>query len=416
MKSRVERGRDDDQHDQRGVHAVALQPGRARARGRRGPRRVRSPRSSRAPSSVRPPSSSSGAGSCPASACIRSSAVTSAPSSCADDRAVLEHDDAVRALDQLLQLGGDQQHGRALRGQLVDQRLHLGLRADVDAAGRLVEQQHLGVQAQPAGQQHLLLVAAGQVARPAAPGSDALIRSRSHEEARRSRPAWRRRPCRPGTAGAARRATMFSRTERPGMMPSALRSSGSIAMPARIAARGLRRRIGLAVDLDRAGRRWAAPRRSPCAVSLRPAPSSPPRPTTSPGAPRGETPCSRCRSVRPRRVPSRAPRAGRQRSAIALAPAGALGRRTRWPWPSRAAAMSRPSISETSSSRVSPAIAPGVHDAAVAQHGDPVADLVQLVEPVADVHHRDALLPQGPDDAEERLDLARLEATRSARP
>ena len=38
----------------------------------------------------------------------------------------------------------------------------LGAGADVDAAGRLVEQQHLGAVDEPAGEQDLLLVAAGQ--------------------------------------------------------------------------------------------------------------------------------------------------------------------------------------------------------------------------------------------------------------
>ena len=38
----------------------------------------------------------------------------------------------------------------------------LRLGADVDAAGRLVEDQHLGLDLQPARQQHLLLVAARQ--------------------------------------------------------------------------------------------------------------------------------------------------------------------------------------------------------------------------------------------------------------
>ena len=51
-------------------------------------------------------------------------------------------------------------------GQLADQRLDLGLRADVDAARRIVEEQHPRLEAQHAGQQDLLLVAAGQLADP----------------------------------------------------------------------------------------------------------------------------------------------------------------------------------------------------------------------------------------------------------
>ena len=42
--------------------------------------------------------------------------------------------------------------------------VHLDLGADVDAARRLVDDQHLGPQRQPARQHHLLLVAAGEIA------------------------------------------------------------------------------------------------------------------------------------------------------------------------------------------------------------------------------------------------------------
>lgn len=80
------------------------------------------------------------------------------------DRAAAQDDDAVGALDQLLDVGGDQQDGEPFAGEFVDQALHLGLGADVDAPGGLVEQQHLGFQAEPAGEQHLLLVATGEFA------------------------------------------------------------------------------------------------------------------------------------------------------------------------------------------------------------------------------------------------------------
>ena len=48
--------------------------------------------------------------------------------------------------------------------EVGDQAIDLGLRADVDAAGRLVEQQHLAVAHQPAREHDLLLVAARQLA------------------------------------------------------------------------------------------------------------------------------------------------------------------------------------------------------------------------------------------------------------
>src|ERR1700712_773080 len=56
----------------------------------------------------------------------------------ADDGAFAQDHHPVRAVDQLLHLRGDQQHTEPLGGQFVDQPLHLRLRPDVDAAGRLV--------------------------------------------------------------------------------------------------------------------------------------------------------------------------------------------------------------------------------------------------------------------------------------
>ncbi len=50
------------------------------------------------------------------------------------------------------------------RGHAVEQLVHLGLGGDVDAAGRLVDDQDLGLERQPAGEHDLLLIAAGQVA------------------------------------------------------------------------------------------------------------------------------------------------------------------------------------------------------------------------------------------------------------
>ena len=56
--------------------------------------------------------------------------------------------------------------------EVGDELLDLGLGADVDAAGGLVEDQQPRLGDQPAGQQHLLLVAAGEVAdeRPGSAG------------------------------------------------------------------------------------------------------------------------------------------------------------------------------------------------------------------------------------------------------
>ena len=81
-----------------------------------------------------------------------------------DRAAVAQDEHAIGALDDLLELRRDHQDAEALVGELADQRLDLGLGADVDAARRLVEDQELRIGAEPAGEQHLLLVAAAKLA------------------------------------------------------------------------------------------------------------------------------------------------------------------------------------------------------------------------------------------------------------
>ena len=50
-----------------------------------------------------------------------------------------------------------------------------------------------------------------------------------------------------------------------------------------------------------------------------------------------------------------------------------------------------------------------MNDLAVAQHGDPLADLVEFFEPVAYVDDTHAVLSQLPDHPEEGLHFVRLE-------
>ena len=65
---------------------------------------------------------------------------------------------------QLRELGRDHHDAEPRGGQLADHAVDLGLGADVDAARRLVEQQHPAAAQQPAREHDLLLVAAGQLA------------------------------------------------------------------------------------------------------------------------------------------------------------------------------------------------------------------------------------------------------------
>ena len=61
-----------------------------------------------------------------------------------DGAAVAQDEDPVGAFDDLFELRGNHQHAEALVGEFLDQRLNLGLGADVDAAGRFVEREEDG--------------------------------------------------------------------------------------------------------------------------------------------------------------------------------------------------------------------------------------------------------------------------------
>ena len=71
---------------------------------------------------------------------------------------------AVGSLDDLFELGGDEEHGDPLARELADERLDLRLGADVDPARRIVEDEDPRVEAQHPGEQHLLLIATRQLA------------------------------------------------------------------------------------------------------------------------------------------------------------------------------------------------------------------------------------------------------------
>ena len=104
----------------------------------------------------------------------------------------------------------------------------LGLRADVDALRRLVEDQHRGLRRQPAAERDLLLVAAGERRRPGASSDGVLIaqppaRSRRRAPARApSRGTAEPRRCRRATASVMLAATGISR-----ITPWRRRSSGT---------------------------------------------------------------------------------------------------------------------------------------------------------------------------------------------
>ena len=81
-----------------------------------------------------------------------------------DDAPAEDHDGPIAGELDLLQLGGVQQHGRAAGRQLAQQLVDLALRADVDAPRRVEAEQRPDAGRDPAGDRHLLLVAARQPA------------------------------------------------------------------------------------------------------------------------------------------------------------------------------------------------------------------------------------------------------------
>ena len=221
---------------------------------------------------------------------------------------------------------------------------------------------------EPLAEHDLLLVAAAQQPRPAA-WAVALTRSSSTIGAGHRRLAPPRQTRR---AGASRRpcgSAMLRATVRPGTSPCALRSSGSSPMPRAIASAGARNRT----RGPRRGRGLRRTRSAPAiarASSVRPAPSSPAMPRTSP------------RVQREADVAAAMPRAEVLRRAAARrrarrAPSGKCSLRSRF-------AISRTSSGDGHLARS----AASSTCAAVAHDGDALADAEHLVEPVRDVDDR----------------------------
>ncbi len=168
------------------------------------------------------------------------------------DPALADHQHPVGEPEHLGHLAGHQQHRHAVVGEPADQRVELARAPDVDAAGGLVEQQHVAAVQQPAGEHRLLLVAAGQRAHRAGGVGRPDVEPRGDRA--RPRSARRRgRASRPGRTGAARAARRCGTPARPAAAPWLLRSSGARPIPARTAAGTVPGAQRLPVDPDRAG-------------------------------------------------------------------------------------------------------------------------------------------------------------------
>lgn len=143
--------------------------------------------------------------------------------------AIAQDNDPIGVTHQLLQFRRDNQQRQAIGAEGFNQANNFRMGADVDAAGRLIEDQELRFGQQPAGEQHLLLVAAGEKL-------DRLLGTRGTDPQLANKalgdlillPAGIGRS-QPRCACRAR--TIFSRTEAAAIMPSVLRSSGQKPIP-----------------------------------------------------------------------------------------------------------------------------------------------------------------------------------------
>jgi hypothetical protein len=203
----------------------------------------------------------------------------------------LAHDhDAVAHADHLEQLGRDHDHGHALARGLADQVVDRGLAVDVDAAGRLVEDQQVLGGGEPLGQHDLLLVAAREelhlLVQAGGAQVDRVVSSRTEGwpfAAVSAEPREQR-----AQRAVGEHHVVGDRLAQ--RQPLALAVLGDEAHPARTASRG-ERGGRAAVQPDLARVKGSAPN-SARASSVRPAPWRPAMPSTSPARTSRSMSCS----------------------------------------------------------------------------------------------------------------------------
>ena len=78
----------------------------------------------------------------------------------ADDSEVVQHENPIGEGDHLGHIGGDQQHRDAVARDAGDQLVDLDLGLDVDADGRLVDDEDVGLRRQPLRDRDFLLISA----------------------------------------------------------------------------------------------------------------------------------------------------------------------------------------------------------------------------------------------------------------
>ena len=148
--------------------------------------------------------------------------------------ALAHHQHPVGQAEHLGHLAGHQDHRHARSRPAAGSGVDLAARPDVDAAGGFVEQQHVAALQQPAGQHHLLLVAARERAhRPAWGRTGARRAARSRSPTAASSASRPRKPARANrrSAGSETLRDTGSASSRPWL----LRSSGHRPIRARTA-------------------------------------------------------------------------------------------------------------------------------------------------------------------------------------
>ena len=200
----------------------------------------------------------------------------------AADPTTTDHHDPIAHAQDLRQLRADHQDGDALLRELVDHPVDLDLGADVDPARRLVKDQHLGLGGQPFAQHDLLLRAAGQIDGQLilAGGFD---RQAIDEALGQHAPLCSDRSIRPRVRRSRTDSVMFSRTFscRHKTLLFAVLGQQADAIADGVLRRA-RSSTGLPVDDRLCRRRSGRRRRSARTSSVRPAPTSPAMPSTSP--------------------------------------------------------------------------------------------------------------------------------------
>src|SRR6266403_3968569 len=308
----------------------------------------------------------------------------SAASQLAGDPALAHDQDAVAHAEQLGQLRGDHDDGFALLGAVVEEPVDLALGAYVDAAGGLVEDEHLGVGGEPLADHHFLLVAAGQVADPLVEAGRA-DPERAHESVTillRPRGAYPAQRAQDAPPGGQDQVGLDVHPQRQAIALAVFRQVGD-ASPDRVGRAPDPNPLPSDEDLaglegvraeDGPGHFGAAGADQPGESQDLAAPELEAHVLDGAAAPEP------ARLQRDLGVGLVRDLAGRLVDGAAhhhpddLVDAGVARRK-------------------------------GVHVLPVAQHRDPVGDLLELLEPVRDVNHPYATIPKLPDDPEEIVDL-----------